>query len=323
MSVTTFLILTSIVNYFDSGYEYCDQVFAYLNYNNDLINLDFSPSSFILASTILTEINTCETYLIPNLNIDMSYLSSGSPLSQFEIKDFLTLVVIGIALRISNLTVVTGLSATSVVIVSLINNNGRKLVPTRSSVLMEAIYHSVLNIVISQIDNKKGQMFFPFLFSLFIIILSNNLVGMIPYSLASTSEFILTFSLSFTIVIGSTILSLIKYKFVFFSLLVPSGCPLPLLYLLTLIEFISYLARPVSLGLRLAANVLSGHMLLLILSGFAYKMIQNGYLNSILSLLPLSFIICFTALEMGIAIIQAQVFTVLSSSYIKDGLKLH
>jgi F0F1-type ATP synthase membrane subunit a len=99
-------------------------------------------------------------------------------------------------------------------------------------------------------------MYFPFIYTLFIFILINNLIGMVPYSFASTSHFVLTFALSFTIVLGATILGFQKHGLKFFSLLVPAGCPLGLLPLLVLIEFISYLARNVSLGLRLAANYL-------------------------------------------------------------------
>jgi F-type H+-transporting ATPase subunit a len=104
---------------------------------------------------------------------------------------------------------------------------------------------------------------------------------------------------------------------------VPAGCPLALLPVLVLIEFISYLARNVSLGLRLAANILSGHMLLNILSGFTYKIMTSGILFFVVGLLPLSFIIAFSSLELAIAFIQAQVFVVLSCSYIKDALDLH
>lgn len=144
-----------------------------------------------------------------------------------------------------------------------------------------------------------------------------------PYSFASTSHFILTFSLSFTIVLGATILGFQKHGFKFFSLFVPSGCPIGLLPLLVLIEFISYLARAVSLGLRLAANVLSGHMLLNILSGFIYNIMTSGVIFFILGLIPLAFVIGICGLELGIAFIQAQVFVVLTSSYIKDSLYLH
>ena len=144
-----------------------------------------------------------------------------------------------------------------------------------------------------------------------------------PYSFASTSHFVLTFALSFTIVLGATILGFQKHGLKFFSLLVPAGCPLPLLPLLVLIEFISYISRNVSLGLRLGANIMSGHMLLSILSGFTYNIMTSGLLFFFLGLIPLTFIIAFSGLELAIAVIQAQVFVVLTCSYIKDGLDLH
>src|SRR5437763_13589575 len=146
---------------------------------------------------------------------------------------------------------------------------------------------------------------------------------MVPYSFASTSHFVLTFALSFTGVLGATILGVQKHGLEFFSLLVPAGCPLSLLPLLVLIEFISYLARNISLGLRLAANILSGHMLLNILAGFTYNIMTSSIIFFILGLLPLAFIIAFSGLELGIAFIQSQVFVVLSCSYIKDALELH
>jgi F-type H+-transporting ATPase subunit a len=156
-----------------------------------------------------------------------------------------------------------------------------------------------------------------------MFILINNLIGMVPYSFSTTSHFVLTFSISFTVVLGATILGLFEHKLVFFSLFVPAGCPLGLVPILVLIEFISYLARNVSLGLRLAANVLAGHMLLNILSGFTYKIMTSGIIYFFLGLLPLSFIIAFSGLELAIAFIQAQVFIVLTCGYIKDGLDLH
>lgn len=177
--------------------------------------------------------------------------------------------------------------------------------------------------MVNQINAKKGQIYFPFIYALFVFILINNLIGMIPYSFASTSHFILTFSISFTVVLGATILGFQKHGLEFFSLFVPAGCPLALLPLLVLIEFISYLARNISLGLRLAANVLSGHMLLNILSGFTYNIMTSGFISFFVGLLPLAFIIAFSGLELGIAFIQAQVFVVLSCSYIKDALDLH
>src|ERR1700742_1879720 len=188
---------------------------------------------------------------------------------------------------------------------------------------METIYATVHSIVVNQINDKKGQMYFPFIYALFMFILINNLIGMIPYSFASTSHFVLTFALSFSLVLGATILGFQTHGLKFFSLFVPAGCPLALLPLLVLIEFVSYLARPVSLGLRLAANILSGHMLLNIISGFTYNIMTSGIVFFILGLLPVAFLIVFSGLELAIAFIQAQVFVVLSCSYIKDGLELH
>lgn len=249
---------------------------------------------------------------------------NNSPLQQFEIKNLINLSILqSINLSITNMAFYLVLASFVVLTLYIISNNYNKLVCNRSSASQESIYATIHSIVINQINENKGQAFFPFIFTLFIFILSNNLVGMVPYSFASTSHFILTFSLSFTLVIGATVLGFIVHMSKFFSLLVPSGCPLALLPLLVLIEFISYLARNVSLGLRLAANILSGHMLLNILSGFTYNIMNSGFLYFFVAFLPLSFIIAFSGLELGIAFIQAQVFVVLSCSYTRDGLNLH
>lgn len=175
----------------------------------------------------------------------------------------------------------------------------------------------------NQLNPTKGQIYFPFIYALFLFILVNNLIGMVPYSFASTSHFVMAFSLSFTVVLGATILGFQIHGLKFFSLFVPAGCPLGLLPLLVLIEFISYLSRNVSLGLRLSANILSGHMLLNILAGFCYNIMSSGLIFLFLGLIPLAFIIAFSGLELAIAFIQAQVFVVLSCSYMKDGLDLH
>src|SRR5213083_3093282 len=117
------------------------------------------------------------------------------------------------------------------------------------------MYATIHSIVINQINTSKGQIYFPFIYTLFIFILVNNLIGMVPYSFASTSHFILTFAISFTVVLGATILGFQEHGVKFFALFVPAGCPLGILPLLVIIEFISYLTRNVSLGLRLAANI--------------------------------------------------------------------
>lgn len=253
-------------------------------------------------------------------------LWTTSPLDQFTIRNLFSLkadLLGNIQISLTNIGLYLIIASFIVFMLYTLATNYDLTTPNNWSLSMESIYATVFSIVTNQINANKGQMFFPLMSALFIYILINNLVGMVPYSFAPTSHFILTFSISFTIVIGATILGFQIHAFRFFSLLVPSGCPLGLLPLLVLIEFISYLSRNVSLGLRLAANVLSGHMLLNILSGFTYNIMSKGFIYFFLGLLPLLFIIAFSGLEIGIAFIQAQVFVVLSSSYIKDGLELH
>jgi len=253
-------------------------------------------------------------------------LYSRSPLDQFEIRDLLNIdaPILGyLHLSITNIGMYLIIASFLAFFLNILATNYSKVVSNNWSIGQESLYATVHSIVVNQINNKNGQVYFPFIYALFIFILINNLIGMVPYSFASTSHFILTFGLSFTVVLGATILGFQKHGLKFFSLFVPSGCPLGLLPLLVLIEFISYLARNVSLGLRLAANILSGHMLLNILSGFTYNIMTSGVIFFFLGLLPLAFIIAFSGLELGIAFIQSQVFVVLSCSYIKDALELH
>jgi len=250
----------------------------------------------------------------------------SSPLDQFEIRDLVSLnaaILSNLNISLTNIGLYLILSVLITLIIHVIATNYNKLISNNWSISQESIYATIHSIVVNQINANKGQIYFPFIYALFIFILVNNLIGMIPYSFASTSHFILTFSISFTVVLGATILGFQKHGLEFFSLFVPAGCPLALLPLLVLIEFISYLARNVSLGLRLAANILSGHMLLNILSGFTYNIMTSGFIFFFLGLIPLAFIIAFSGLELGIALIQAQVFVVLTSSYIKDALDLH
>lgn len=260
------------------------------------------------------------------MEYQQSFTIIASPLDQFEVRNLLSLnapIFGNINLAVTNIGLYLTIGAFIIILLNVITTNYNKVVSNSWSISQESIYATIHSIVINQINANKGQIYFPFIYTLFIFILVNNLIGMIPYSFASTSHFILTFSISFTVVLGATILGFQKHGLEFFSLFVPAGCPLGLLPLLVLIEFISYLARNVSLGLRLAANILSGHMLLNILSGFTYNIMTSGFIFLLLGLIPLAFIIAFSGLELGIAFIQAQVFVVLTSSYIKDAMDLH
>ena len=249
-----------------------------------------------------------------------------NPLDQFSIRSYISLdapVLAYTYISVTNIAIYLTIATIIALTVNILATNYNKVVSNGWSISQESVYATVHSIVINQINANKGQLYFPFIYTLFIFILINNLIGMIPYSFASTSHFILTFSISFTVVLGATILGLTKHGLKFFSLFVPAGCPLSLLPLLVLIEFISYIAKNISLGLRLAANILSGHMLLNILSGFAYNILLSGFIYIFVGLIPLAFIIAFSGLELGIAFIQSQVFVVLTSSYIKDAVDLH
>jgi F-type H+-transporting ATPase subunit a len=260
------------------------------------------------------------------INMNFNIFNTASPLDQFEIRNLLSLdapILGNLHISLTNIGLYLTIGTIFILSINILATNYNKIISNSWSVSQETLYATIHSIVVNQINPTKGQIYFPFIYTLFIFILVNNLIGMVPYSFASTSHFVLTFSLSFTIVLGATILGFQKHGLEFFSLLVPAGCPLPLLPLLVLIEFISYLSRNVSLGLRLGANILSGHMLLNILAGFTYSIMTSGFIFFFLGLIPLAFIIAFSGLELGIAFIQAQVFVVLTSSYIKDGLDLH
>lgn len=181
-----------------------------------------------------------------------------SPLDQFEIRDLLSLdiPVLGyFHFSITNIGFYLTIGLVFIIVIYLLSFNYDKLISNKWSASQEGLYDTILNIVTNQINPRNGQIYFPFIYTLFIFILVNNFIGLVPYSFASTSHFALTFSLSFTIVLGATFLGFYVHGLKFFSLLVPAGCPLALLPLLVFIEFISYLARNISLGLRLAANI--------------------------------------------------------------------
>jgi len=167
------------------------------------------------------------------------------------------------------------------------------------------------------------EIYLPFIYSLFFFIIISNLIGNIPYLYTVTTSVIVTIGLSFTIVTGVTILGLFIHKFLFFSFFIPKGTPLVLVPLLVLIETVSYLARALSLGIRLFANMVAGHSLLKILSTFLYQMFSSSYILAIFTLIPFSFFLALCCLEVSVSIIQAYVFVLLVLSYIKDAIYLH
>nr|WRI02249.1 ATP synthase F0 subunit a [Acanthella acuta] len=197
---------------------------------------------------------------------------------------------------------------------------GDKLIPNRWQSIIELIHVNIRAVVQDNLG-KSGQKFFPFVLSIFILIVILNTLGLFPYVFTPTAHIIMTFGLSLSIIMAVTLLGFLTFKINFLSILMPGGVPLILAPFLVIIETISYMIRAISLGVRLAANISAGHLLFAILSGFAFTMLSNGLI--VLSIFPISIMIFITLLEMMVAIIQAYVFMLLTTIYLGDTIALH
>lgn len=192
-----------------------------------------------------------------------------------------------------------------------------KILPKNSQNLFEQIYSFVF-ILLKQQLNIKGFAYFPLILTLFLFILISNLIGMCLYSFTVTSHIIVAFMLSFGMFLGVLFIGIIIQKIKFLNTFVPSGAPKILVPFLICIEIISYFSRPFSLGIRLFANLMSGHTLLAILANFAFLISKNSI---IIALLPFLLIVAIVGLEVMIAILQAYVFTVLVCIYLNDSIE--
>lgn len=249
----------------------------------------------------------------------------NSPLEQFEVTSLVGLnapIFSYLNLTLTNLALYCILVVFVVVSLHVIANNNTKLVPSKWSIALESSFASVNSMVRDQIGSNN-ELYLPFIYSLFFFILIANLIGNVPYSYTITTSIIVTIGLSFTILIGVTILGLYIHKLRFFAFFIPSGTPLALVPLLVLIELLSYIARAFSLGVRLFANMCAGHTLLKILSTFLYQMFSGSIVVAVFALVPFALFIALIGLELAVSFIQSYVFCILTSSYIKDAIELH
>ncbi|GGC62732.1 F0F1 ATP synthase subunit A [Chelatococcus reniformis] len=243
----------------------------------------------------------------------------ADPIHQFQIQNIVTLGHVGgqeIALTNSALYMI---GAVVVITALLVGGMSRgALVPGRLQSLVEMTYEFVANTVRTS-AGTEGMKFLPFVFSIFMFVLILNLFGMIPYAFTVTSHIIITFALA-ALVIGLVIVyGFIKHGLGFLKLFVPSGVPGWLLPLLVTIEVISFVSRPLSLSVRLFANMLAGHIALKIFAGFVATLLAAGAW-SVLSPLPLALAVALTALEVLVAVLQAYVFATLTTIYLNDAL---
>ena len=238
-----------------------------------------------------------------------------SPLEQFEIIPYLHIKINNLDLSFTNSSVTMVLTVAIITTFLTVSVKTRSLIPNRMQIMSEMAYNFIAQLLNDTVGNE-GKQYFPFVFAIFMFVLIGNMVGMIPYSFTFTSHIIVTFALAFVVFIGVTILGFIKHRLHYFALLAPPGLPWYMLPILIPIELISYLSRPISLSVRLFANMLAGHTLLKVFAGFVVALGVAG-------ILPLVFIVALTGLEILIAFLQAYVFAILTCLYINDALHLH
>jgi F-type H+-transporting ATPase subunit a len=239
----------------------------------------------------------------------------ASPLHQFVIDRLVPLNVGGLDLSFSNSALFMAIAVAAITAFLVLSMSGAKLVPSRWQSAAEMSYEFIANMVRDNVGGA-GKPYFPFVFSLFMFVLFGNLIGMVPYSFTYTSHIIVTFALAAFIFIGVTLIALARHGWHFFTYFAPKGMPLALQVILVPIEIISYVIRPMTLSIRLFANMMAGHTMLFIFAGFVVAM-------GVFGIFPLALNIFFILLELLVAVLQAYVFTILTCIYLHDAIHLH
>ena len=238
------------------------------------------------------------------------------PMHQFEIDRIIPINISGLDASFSNASLWMLIAVLAIAGLLIYSMRGRALVPTRMQSIAELAYEFVANMVRDNVGTD-GMKYFPFIFTLFTFILACNMLGMIPYSFTVTSHIIVTFALAAVVFIGVTVIGFIRHGAGFLKFFVPTGVPAPMLLLLVPIELISYLTRPLSLSVRLFANMMAGHTMLKVFGSFVVGLgILGGWA-------PLAFMVAFTGLEILVAFLQAYVFAVLTCLYLNAALHMH
>jgi len=189
------------------------------------------------------------------------------------------------------------------------------LVPGRWQSMVELSYIFIANLIKDTVGSE-GRPYFPFIFTVFMFVLFGNLFGMLPYTFTFTSHIVVTFTMALFVFLGVTLIAIAKHKMRFFTFFMPPGFPMYMAPILIPIEIISYLSRPISLSVRLFANMLAGHTLMKVFAGFVFAL-------GVFGIAPWAFIVALTGLEIVIAFLQAYVFTILTCLYLNDALHLH
>ena len=242
---------------------------------------------------------------------------AANPMHQFKVyKIGPEISISGLDLSFTNASLFMVISAFIIAALFLLATKEKKIIPTKIQLVSEMLYNFITK-MISDTAGKKAKPFFPFIFSLFVFILVCNMVGMLPYSFTVTSHIIVTMTFAMFIFVGVTVLGFIIHGLKYLKIFVPSGVPIVLLPIISIIEIISYLSRPISLSVRLFANMMAGHTMLKVFGSFVISLgLIGGWL-------PLSFSVALTGLEILVAFLQAYVFAILTCIYLNDALNLH
>jgi ATP synthase subunit 6 len=249
----------------------------------------------------------------------------NSPLEQFQILPifFITIGAFDFSITNATLILVFGLFSFFFALYSILSQEKNFYVaPTRLQYIIETIYITVYGLLNDNVGSI-AKSFFPFIFSLFNFILISNVIGLVPYSFTVTSHLIFTFALAILTFIGINFICIRQHGINILSLFLPPGSSMLLALLLVPIEMVSYIFRPISLAVRLFANMMAGHTLLKVIAGFAWTMMLAGGGLLIAHTIPLLILIILMFLEFGVAIIQAYVFTILICIYLNDAINLH
>lgn len=240
-----------------------------------------------------------------------------SPLSQFEIKKFFDLQIGSFDLSVTNSAFYMILASFFAMIFLHFATKKKQIVPSKLQVVAESLYGLINNMVIGAVG-KEGEKFFGLIFSLFLFILMLNILGMTPYSFTSTSQVSITLSLALVAFITILIFAIYRNGFLgFLHMFLPSGVPLIMAPFIFLIELFSFLIRPVTLSVRLFANIVAGHVLLKVVAGFILS------LGVVVGIFPFLFSVVMTGFELFVAILQAYIFAILVCAYLGDIVKEH
>lgn len=246
----------------------------------------------------------------------------ADPLHQFVIKPLVPFRIEGIDLSFTNssLWMVIGAVSSSILLSAAIRHQA--LIPGRLQAFAEMLYEFIAGMVRDNVGSH-GRQYFPMVFTLFVVVLMGNVLGLLPYSFTYTSHLIVTGALALVVFFTVLIFGFVNHGLRFLSLFAPPGVPLPVQFIIVPLELVSFVVRPFTLSLRLFANMMAGHLMLKVFAGFSTMLAALGIGGVLAGVIPMAFNVILLMLELLVALLQAYIFAILSCIYLKDTVDLH